>query len=129
MGKVFFGFAISDSMFPAHEQTLDEGWHLYRRSRPLVDVIKWFEVAKKEGRFACCCNSSHTATIKAMTDRFGLDVDIPATPPKVELDIGDTLIVMSVRGLPRLTDRHEYTFDEINKASFTFAQWSVFGPH
>ena len=126
MGKVFFGFAISDSMFPAEPQ--EDGWFIYRRTIGLDEVMRWFARGQENNSFVCCCNPSHKATIAAMTARFGLEVSIPEKPPVVSLNPGDTLIVMSVRGLPRLTDRHEYTFEEINKATFSFGQWSVDGP-
>jgi hypothetical protein len=72
-----------------------------------------------------CLNPSHQATIDAMVARFGIKVGIPETPPKVELRQGDSVIVMGVRGLPRLTDRHEYTAEEIGKANFAFALYTV----
>jgi hypothetical protein len=72
-----------------------------------------------------CVNSSHTATIEAMTERFGIQFDIPKTPPIVNLQPGDVLVVMGVRGLPRLTDRHHYTAEEIAGASFKFSKYSV----
>lgn len=72
-----------------------------------------------------CLNPSHAATIVAMQNRFGIAVDIPATPPRVELRRGDSLIVMGVRGLPRLTDRHEYTAEEIASATFAFSIYEV----
>lgn len=72
-----------------------------------------------------CCNPSHSATINAARSRFGIDVSIPETPPRVALGSGDSVIVMGVRGLPRLTDRHEYTEDEIASATFNFAMYTV----
>lgn len=60
-----------------------------------------------------------------MRDRFGIDVPIPATPPRIELGSGDSVIVMGVRGLPRLTDRHHYTAEEVGKATFTFSSYTV----
>lgn len=38
---------------------------------------------------------------------------------------GDCEIVMGVRGLPRLTDRHEYTDEEIAEATFSFSIYTV----
>ena len=43
----------------------------------------------------------------------------------VALAAGDVLLVLSVTGLPRLTDRHEYTEAEITGASFRFGLWTV----
>jgi hypothetical protein len=70
-----------------------------------------------------CLNHSHAATIEAMTGRFGIKVEIPEIPPIVNLQYGDVLIVMGVRGLPRLTDRHQYTAEEIANASFKFSKY------
>lgn len=72
-----------------------------------------------------CCNPSHQATINAMAERFGMVVNIPTTPPTVSLHSGDSVIIMGVRGLPRLTDRHEYTPEEISSATFSFSIYSV----
>ena len=72
-----------------------------------------------------CLNPSHAATIAAMRERFGIDVPIPAAPPQVTLGVGDAVVVMGVRGLPRLTDRHEYTSEEIEKATFAFSIYTV----
>lgn len=72
-----------------------------------------------------CLNPSHAATIAAMRDRYGIDVPIPTSPPRVELAQCDSIIVMGVRGLPRLTDRHEYTAEEVAQATFQFARYTV----
>jgi hypothetical protein len=111
--KVYFGFAISDGMF--------DGDCVAIRSPLSVDHVR--EVI--HGGVIPCLNPSHKATIVAMQEKFGIDVEIPATPPSVKLSVGDALVIMSVRGLPRLTDRHEYTSDEIDRASFSFALWQV----
>ena len=50
---------------------------------------------------------------KRRTLRFGIDVVIPEKPPIVSLHPGDSVIVMAVRGLPRLEGRHEYTPEEV----------------
>ena len=111
--RTFFGFALADSMF-------DGNVVIERRTLTLDEVI----VAVARGVISCC-NPSHCATIKAMRNRFGLDVPIPETPPRVELRHRDAVIVMGVRGLPRLTDRHEYTHEEVAKATFVFTQYCV----
>lgn len=111
--KVFFGFALADSMFAGNceiiRRTLD------------VEEVK----AKVQQGVESCCNPSHGATIAAMRSRFGIDVPIPEMPPRVVLGSGDSIIVMGVRGLPRLTDRHEYTDEEIASATFSFAEYCV----
>ncbi len=118
MEKTFFGFALADSMFCGdvdirrRELTADE-------AKRLIAGIG----------VESCLNPSHEATIKAMTERFGIVVAIPEKPPQVALKTGDSLIVMGVRGLPRLTDRHEYTHAEIESAIFTFAMYIVMSVH
>lgn len=116
MNKTYFGFALADGMFSGNVA-------IERR------VLTVEQVAAKVGYgVESCCNPSHTATIDAMRARYGLNVPIPATPPRVELRTGDSVIVMGVRGLPRLTDRHEYTTEEIAQATFSFAEYRVGRP-
>ena len=114
MAKVFFGFALTDSMFDAHECNIE------RRILSVDEVT----VKIAQGVLSCC-NPSHEATIGAMRQRFNLNVEIPASPHRVELGIGDSVIVVSVRGLSRLTDRHEYTDNEVAKATFVFSEFTV----
>ena len=108
----YFGFALADSMFASvteiHRQALSPE-----------------EVKAMENELSSCCNPSHQATINAMHDRFGINVPIPETPPRVVLEPGDSIIVMGVRGLPRLTDRHEYTEEEIAAATFSFSLYTT----
>jgi len=111
--KNYFGFALADSMFVGD-------CNITRRTLP-VEEAKALVTQGVES----CCNPSHSATINAMRSRFGIDVSIPETPPRVSLGSGDSVVVMGVRGLPRLTDRHEYTEDEIVSATFTFAMYTV----
>ncbi len=113
MAKTFFGFALADSMF--------DGLCIIER-RPLsVDEAKALVLQGVES----CMNPSHRATIDAMRARFGIDVLIPEAPPRVAVRVGDAVVVMGVRGLPRLTDRHEYSEEEIAKATFLFTEYRV----
>lgn len=111
--KTYFGFALADSMF--------NGDCTINRRSLSVEEVKELVAQGVES----CCNPSHKATINAMTTRYEIEVAIPETPPRVSLGSGDSVIVMGVRGLPRLTDRHEYTKEEIAKASFLFAEYRV----
>ena len=110
----FFGFALSDSMF--------SGDCAIQRKALTADKVK-----AMAGELTPCLNPSHQATIDAMRSRFGIDVAIPETPPRVSLGVGDSVVVMGVRGLPRLTDRHEYTEEEIAQATFSFSEYMVVG--
>ena len=109
----FFGFALADSMF--------KGECAIARTPVGVEAVRMAVEAGVES----CLNPSHAATIAAMRGRYALDVAIPTTPPQVSLGVGDALIVMGVRGLPRLTDRHEYTEEEVAKATFSFSEYRV----
>lgn len=110
----YFGFAVSDSMFNGDVEI----------SRSVLD-IEAVKFLVRQG-VVPCLNPSHVATIAAMRSRYGIDVEIPEKAPQVSLEIGDRLIVMGVRGLPRLgADRHEYSEQEIASASFTFSIWEV----
>lgn len=113
MTTTFFGFALADSMFSG-ACTIER--------RPLsVEETKALVAQGVES----CLNPSHQATIDAMRVRFGINVSIPASPPRVAVEVGDAVVVMGVRGLPRLTDRHEYSAEEIAQATFLFTEYRV----
>lgn len=112
----FFGFALADSMFTA------AGNCVIRRTALTPEQVR--EMAR-DGALTPCLNPSHQATIAAMQSRYGIDIAIPETPPRVSVNPGDSVVVMGVRGLPRLTDRHEYTEEEISQASFSFSRYDV----
>jgi len=111
--KKYFGFALADGMFT--------GDCSIRREVLTVEQVK---KTLREG-VVSCLNPSHKATIHAARERFGIEVAIPEAPPQVGLKIGDAVIVMGVRGLPRMTDRHEYTHEEVAQATFLFARYTV----
>lgn len=113
MPATYFGFALADSMFAGDCDI--------RRRAISIEAVR----ARVDAGVVPCLNPSHEASVEAMRARFGLDVPIPADPPRVVLGPGDALIVMGVRGLPRLTDRHHYTADEIAAADFQFHEYRV----
>lgn len=120
--KIYFGFAISDSMFSNNSILTIHRTPLFGS----IDVLCVFQNELRE--IVSCLNPSHKATIDVLFKRYphcALYIDIPTTPPKVTLNPGDALIVMGVRGLPRLTDRHEYTKEEISNAEFSFSMYEV----
>lgn len=113
-GKVYFGFAIADSMFPGNCSVT--------RQSLSVGVVK----EKIAQGVISCCNPLHQATVAAASKRYSITVEVPEKAPQVALESGDAVIVMSVRGLPRLQEnRHEYTDEEIASATFTFGLWTV----
>lgn len=109
----YFGFAVADGMF--------DGDVTVTRCRVSVEEVR---VLVNAG-VVPALNPSHVATVNAMTTRFGLGVQIPTKAPIVKLTVGDKLIVMSVRGLPRREGVAEYTQAEIDSASFEFSVWTV----
>lgn len=72
-----------------------------------------------------CIDPKHSAIIELMTKRLGIALDIPTNPPAVNFQEGDALIVMSVRGLPRLTGKQRYSHDEAENASFKFSEYKI----
>jgi len=113
---LYFGFAIADSMFP-HNCNINKRMATSEEVRIVIMDLK--------EEFVPCLNPSHKATIGAMKSRFNINVPIPDSPPRVSLSKGDSIYVMAVRGLPRLTDRHEYTDEEVTKADFVFSLYYV----
>lgn len=110
----FFGFALADSMFSGDVV-------IQRHSLDVEQVRELIEAG-----VVPCLNPSHVATINAMEARYGLVVEIPDRAPQVSLQVGDSVIVMGVRGLPRLdATRHEYTEAEIASATFNFSMYTV----
>ena len=110
--SMFFGFAVADSMFPAD--------CVVSRRKLTVE-----EVRGKLPRAEMCVNPSHKPTIDVAVAKYGLAISVPEKAPQVKLKGGDSVIVMSVRGLPRLEERHEYTHEEIERATFEFGEWTV----
>lgn len=110
---VFFGFALADSMF--------SGDRMIARKQLTAEEA----VTVVQDGVTPILNPSHAATIAAMRSRYGIDVEIPEKPPMAALGVGDSVVVMGVRGLPRLTDRHEYTSEEVAQATFSFSIYTV----
>lgn len=119
MSKLYVGLAIADSMFPVH-------CHLTREPISPEQVSDLF-LNKYKSEIVNCCNPSHVATLTALKSRHNLDlmVGIQAKPPLVSAEAGDQILCLSVRGLPRLTDRHEYTEQEIAGATFSCSLWTI----
>lgn len=116
MSTIFLGFAVADSMFGSSATIKKESLS--------IEAIK--ELINNNGSVNSCCNPSHVATLDALKARYGCVVPVPEKAPQVSLKVGDSVVVLSVRGLPRLdASRHEYTSEEIEKASFAFSKYTV----
>ncbi len=105
----FIGLAIADSMFP-------ENGFFYRHPLTVEEVQK---LAKNA---VSCCNPSHANSLVALEKKHGIHVDAPEKAPKVSLQRGDSIIVLSIRGLPRET--REFTDAEVADATFAFGIWT-----
>ena len=123
MSKLYFGFGLSDAMFEGDLEVTrkdlkqDGDYVSYLLNNPRSS---WAEET------VICLNPSHKATIDAMVSRHGIaGIEIPLEAVRVQLESGDSLLVMSPRGLPRLPYRHEYTEEEVANATFNFAMWTV----
>lgn len=114
--KLYFGFALADSMFVGNPT-------IYRTSLSPKRAVSLLQGTERE--LVSCINPSHVATIDAAKSRYGLEVEVPASPPQVQVLPGSSIMVMGVRGLPRLTDRHEYTEEEVASATFSFSLYTV----
>jgi hypothetical protein len=116
--KAYFGFGLSDNMFPEH-------CAIYRNDVDANFVVQFF----KEKEVISCINPSHKATINVMKEKLGVDIHIPEKAPIVKLHHGDTLIIMGISGLPRLEGRHEYSQEEIDRATFKFSRYIIEEEH
>lgn len=110
--KTYFGFAVADGMFSSN--------CVARREEVSVEQAK----EMISGGVTPCLNPDHKSTIGVMTRKYGISVEIPEKAPFVKLGVGDRVLVMSVRGLPRGLGR-EYTDEEVNGATFVFGLWTV----
>jgi hypothetical protein len=113
----YFGFALAAGMFSG------DGNVTFRQAS-VEEAQTIVADAMEKGTLQSCLNPSHTPTIEAMRSRYGFDVPVPEKAPFANLQTGDSLVVMGVRGLPRLEGRHEYTEEEIASATFTFSVWN-----
>lgn len=110
----YFGFAIADGMFPATAR-------VSRRPLEVEEVKNLLALG-----YVSCCNPQHKTSLVAARQRFGLEIVVPEKAPLVSLQVEDCMLVMSIRGLPRLEEnRHEYTEEEVARATFLFGLWTV----
>ncbi len=110
----YFGFAFADSML---DQT--ESFLLKREPASALEIRQAKDVIS-------VLNPSHKPTVVAMQQRYCFEnIAIPEKAPSISLVRGDVLYAMTTRGLPRLEGTRQYTTEEIDKATFTFAKYTV----
>lgn len=115
MDKTYVGLAMSSTMF--------SGDVLISRRVLTADQAKGII----SGEIVSCFNPSHSATIEALQEKFGIVVPIPEVAPKVTLEPGDSLIVLSARFARRLNEGERFSPEEVNSASFEFVEYTVDG--
>lgn len=112
----YLGFNIADSMFD------DVGDCLILRSK--TDFLRVRNALKKG--VVSCLNPSHKNTIAELERRYQVSLPVPARPERVTLKKGDTIIIISSRGLPRKTGNIvEFSAEELKRASFNFATYTL----
>jgi hypothetical protein len=116
MARTFVGLALSSTMF--------EGEYLIARLVLGLGRVKHL----LSGEIVSCLNPSHTATIEALRQKYGIEIPIPESAPKVTLEPGDTLVVLSARFSRRLAEGERYSAEEIATATFEFVAYAVIDP-
>jgi hypothetical protein len=109
----YAGLAISGTMF-SDECVIRKNTHEFNS-----------EVEQAIASAIPCFNAGHKETIKAIRDRYGLQLSIPETPPTIFLKEGDTIWIIQITGLPRCNPPREYTKEEVTKAEFKINLYSV----
>lgn len=117
MARTFVGLAMSSTMF-AEEALL---------VRMPIGAQRVMDIAESE-ECVSCVNPSHAATIDALREKFGITLPIPETAPKVSLEPGDTLVVLSARFSRRLAEGERYSAEEVAAATFEFVAYAVIDP-
>lgn len=112
MAKTYVGLALSSTMFSG--DGLISRFAL--RAEEAKQLIGGEDVIS-------CCNPSHQATIAALREKFGIEIPIPETAPKVTLEPGDLLIVLSARFSRRLSEGEKYSPEEVESAAFEFVAY------
>jgi hypothetical protein len=121
---IYYGLAVSASMFEFGMSSANvQRFSLSRVQEQLNHQINM--VNSLISNAINCMNHSHAVTIDALW-KMGFYITSPEKePPIVNLKSGDKLIVFQASGLPRLTDRHQYTRDEIASADISIAIFSI----
>ena len=118
-GRVFVGLALSSTMVKGDAVI----------TRQLLTIEQVTEILSRyEDKVVSCCNPSHEATLAAIQMRFGINIRVPSTAPKISLDYGDSLVVLSAKFGRRLSGGGHYTQEDIDRAEFEFVLYHVLNP-
>ena len=73
-----------------------------------------------------CLNPSHKNTIREIERRYEILLPTPDSPVRIKLRKGDTMIIITSRGLPRKTGNIiEFTEEELEQATFNFSTYTL----
>jgi hypothetical protein len=121
---IYYGLAVSASMFEFGTTNVHVEHFPLSRVQAGADSQLDF-VNSLVSNAINCMNHSHAATIDAL-QHMGFLIGSPEKePPIVNLKVGDKLVVFQISGLPRLTDRHQYTRDEIASADISIILFCI----
>jgi len=109
----FISLAISDTMFPDFAE-------MRKRSIDPAAVAK----AVNAGELTSALNPSHAATIDVIQRKYNFQLPIPDRAPKVQLQSGDSLIVLQAQ-LPRLAEGETHSAETVEKVAIKFSLWTV----
>lgn len=117
MSILYFAVALSDGM-------INSDANITRQALRLGQVKAAINHAMALGTLKPCLDHTHQAILDALYKRYDICISVPSTTAQVNLAVNDRLIVMNVKGLPRLTaNRKEYHLEEIAAATFVFTLW------
>ena len=112
--KVYVGFSIADSMFTEGDCLI------LRRQLELLDFKKYMQ----KGAISYI-NPAYKNSIAEIEKRYTITLP-PHSDERVKLQKGDSIIVISSRGLPRKTGgAFKYTPEEISRATFNFSIYTL----
>lgn len=107
----YIGWNIADSMF--------EGNCILERIELNANELKGLVNRDTVPVF----NKGHEATLKVFNERFNFSFVAPVFPPKIKLAVGDSLICITLRGLPRKIKNYQWSEQEVREARMICAFW------
>lgn len=107
----YVSLAISDTMF--------QDGTFKKQSITARNAQDWLHLTSD---IISAVNPSHAATIDVLNRKFGVDLSVPTTAPKVTLVSGDILLVCQAN-LPRLAEGETHSDETVENAEFRFSIW------
>jgi len=107
--KKYLGLTIANSIFPPT--------CVIKKEQANIDEIK-----NSLNEIIICINVAYKWVLEAFVKKFKISLTVPQNNPQPSLTQGDTIYVLSVKGL---SEKGEYTEEEINKATFELFKYTV----